>query len=61
MSILAHVDAATNLAKNNEVQLLIFKIDSAPTSAYYAINVFKTREVVEAKHHHLTLLPSVHP
>ncbi|MFA6144767.1 MAG: chemotaxis protein [Sulfurimonas sp.] len=61
MSILAHVDAATNLAKNNEVQLLIFKIDIAPTSAYYAINVFKTREVVEAKHHHLTLLPSVHP
>ncbi|MCX6074269.1 MAG: chemotaxis protein [Campylobacterales bacterium] len=61
MSILAHVDAATNLAKNNEVQLLIFKIDSAPTSPYYAINVFKTREVVEAKHHHLTLLPSVHP
>ena len=61
MSILEHVDAATNLAKNNEVQLLIFKIDAAQTSPYYAINVFKTREVVEAKHHHLTLLPSVHP
>ncbi len=61
MSLLEHVDASTNLAKNNEVQLLIFKIDEALTSPYYAINVFKTREVVEAKHHHLTLLPSVHP
>ncbi|MGZ8546875.1 MAG: chemotaxis protein CheW [Sulfuricurvum sp.] len=61
MSLLERVDASTNLAKNNEVQLLIFKIDEAQTSPYYAINVFKTREVVEAKHHHLTLLPSVHP
>jgi len=61
MSILEHVDGSTNLAKNNEVQLLIFKVDAAPTSAYYAINVFKTREVVEAKHHQLTLIPSAHP
>lgn len=61
MSILEHVDGATNLAKNNEVQLLIFKVDPAETSPYYAINVFKTREVVEAKHHFLTLIPSAHP
>jgi two-component system chemotaxis response regulator CheV len=61
MSILEHVDGSTNLAKNNEVQLLIFKVDAAPTSSYYAINVFKTREVVEAKHHQLTLIPSAHP
>ncbi|MDO9304652.1 MAG: chemotaxis protein [Sulfuricurvum sp.] len=61
MSLLEHVDGATNLAKNNEVQLLIFKVDAAETSAYYAINVFKTREVVEAKHHQLTLIPSSHP
>lgn len=61
MSLMEHVDGATNLAKNNEVQLLIFKIDSAPTSSYYAINVFKTREVIEAKHHPLTLIPSSHP
>ena len=60
MSLLEHVDASTNLAKNNEVQLLVFKIDSAQTSPYYAINVFKTREVVESKHHHLTLIPSSH-
>lgn len=61
MSLLEHVDSSTNLAKNNEVQLLIFKVDAAETSPYYAINVFKTREVVEAKHHQLTLIPSAHP
>jgi two-component system, chemotaxis family, chemotaxis protein CheV len=61
MSLLEHVDAATNLAKNNEVQLLVFKIDAAEESPYYAINVFKTREVVESKRHHLTQIPGVHP
>jgi two-component system, chemotaxis family, chemotaxis protein CheV len=61
MSLLEHVDAATNLAKNNEVQLLVFKIDAAPESPYYAINVFKTREVVESKRHHLTQIPGAHP
>lgn len=61
MSLLENVDAATNLAKNNEVQLLVFKIDAAEESPYYAINVFKTREVVEAKRHHLTLIPGTHP
>lgn len=61
MSLLENVDAATNLAKNNEVQLLVFKIDAAEGSPYYAINVFKTREVVEAKRHHLTIIPGTHP
>ncbi|MCK9373243.1 MAG: chemotaxis protein [Sulfuricurvum sp.] len=61
MSLLENVDAATNLAKNNEVQLLVFKIDASEGSPYYAINVFKTREVVEAKRHHLTLIPGTHP
>lgn len=61
MSLLEHVDAATNLAKNNEVQLLVFKIDAAESSPYYAINVFKTREVVEAKRHYLTQIPGAHP
>lgn len=61
MSLLEHVDAATSLAKNNEVQLLVFKIDSSESSPYYAINVFKTREVVESKRHHLTQIPGAHP
>ncbi|MEA1920276.1 MAG: chemotaxis protein [Campylobacterota bacterium] len=61
MSILDHVDAATNLAKNNELQLLVFKVSSDEGSPYYAINVFKTREVIEASRHHLTLLPATHP
>lgn len=61
MSILDNVDAATNLAKNNELQLLVFRVTENSTSAYYAINVFKTREVVESKNHYLTLIPSSHP
>ncbi len=61
MSLLDHVDAATRLAQNNEVQLLVFKVSHADDAPYYAINVFKTREVVESSRHHLTLLPSAHP
>ena len=58
MSVLDNVDASTNLAKNNELQLLVFRVSEGATSAYYAINVFKTREVVEAKNHFLTQIPS---
>ena len=61
MSVLDNVDAATNLAKNNELQLLVFRISDSQDSAYYAINVFKTREVVESKNHYLTQIPSSHP
>ena len=61
MSVLDNVDAATNLAKNNELQLLVFKVSQRDDSAYYAINVFKTREVVESRNHYLTQLPSAHP
>ncbi|MDF1874540.1 chemotaxis protein CheV [Sulfurimonas sp. SAG-AH-194-I05] len=60
MSVLDNVDAATNLAKNNELQLLVFRINEANASAFYAINVFKTREVVESKNHYLTQIPSAH-
>jgi two-component system chemotaxis response regulator CheV len=61
MSVLDNVDAATNLAKNNELQLLVFRVSRSEDSAYYAINVFKTREVVESKNHFLTQIPSSHP
>ncbi len=61
MAFLDKVDAATNLAKNNELQLLVFKVSEEEDSAYYAINVFKTREVVESKNHYLTQIPSAHP
>ncbi|WP_304546305.1 chemotaxis protein [Sulfurimonas microaerophilic] len=61
MAFLDKVDAATNLAKNNELQLLVFRISESDDSAYYAINVFKTREVVESKNHFLTQIPSSHP
>ncbi len=61
MSVLDNVDAATNLAKNNELQLLVFRVSDKKDSAYYAINVFKTREVVESKNHYITQIPSSHP
>ena len=61
MSILDNVDAATNLAKNNELQLLVFRVNDKKDSAFYAINVFKTREVVESRNHYLTQIPSSHP
>lgn len=61
MSVLDNVDAATNLAKNNELQLLVFRVSKDKNTSYYAINVFKTREVVNAKDHYLTQLPGVHP
>ncbi|MCX6051202.1 MAG: chemotaxis protein [Campylobacterales bacterium] len=60
MSVLDNVDASTNLAKNNELQLLVFRISNASESAFYAINVFKTREVVESRNHFLTQIPSSH-
>lgn len=60
MSLLDNVDAATNLAKNNELQLLVFRINNNNSSAYYAINVFKTREVVESRNHQITQVPSSH-
>ncbi len=60
MSILDNVDAATNLAKNNELQLLVFRVSDKTDSAFYAINVFKTREVVESKNHFITQIPSSH-
>jgi two-component system chemotaxis response regulator CheV len=61
MSVLDNVDAATNLAKNNELQLLVFRVSDKEDSAFYAINVFKTREVVESKNHYITQIPSSHP
>lgn len=61
MSVLDNVDAATNLAKNNELQLLVFRVSNAADSSYYAINVFKTKEVVESKNHYLTQIPAAHP
>lgn len=61
MSLMDHVDASTQLAKNNEVQLLVFKASTGQDTPFYAINVFKTREVVEAKNHFLTEIPSAHP
>ena len=61
MSLIEEIDATTQLAQNNEVQLLVFKVSEDESSSYYAINVFKTREVVNAKEHFLTQIPGSNP
>lgn len=61
MSLLDNVNAVTQLAENNEVQLMVFKTGVKEDSPYYAINVFKTREAIESKKHFLTQIPASHP
>ena len=34
MSVLDNVDAATNLAKNNELQLLVFRVNNKDFTAF---------------------------
>lgn len=45
MSNLSQVDQVTNLHKNNELQLLCFRLEKGRD--LYAVNVFKIREVVK--------------
>ncbi|WP_297812729.1 chemotaxis protein [uncultured Helicobacter sp.] len=45
MSNLSNVDQITNLHKNNELQLLCFRLEK--DKDLYAVNVFKIREVVK--------------
>lgn len=61
MSLLENVNSVTKLAENNEVQLMVFKTAFNEDAPFYAINVFKTREAIESKKHHLTEIPSAHP
>ena len=61
MSLLENVNAVTKLAENNEVQLMVFKTGANEDAPFYAINVFKTREAIEAKKHFMTQIPASHP
>lgn len=61
MSLLENVNAVTQLAENNEVQLMVFKTGILEDSPFYAINVFKTREAIESKKHFMTQIPASHP
>ena len=45
MSNLSSVDQTTNLHRNNELQLLCFRLEK--DKDLYAVNVFKIREVVK--------------
>ena len=61
MSLMENINSVTQLAENNEVQLMVFKTGNSEDAPYYAINVFKTREAIESKKHYLTKIPSSHP
>jgi two-component system chemotaxis response regulator CheV len=60
MSIMENVNSTTCLAQNNAVQLLTFKVSTDTFDPFYAINVFKTKEVVNFKDYHLTELIGCH-
>ena len=47
MASLSNVDQITNLHKNNELQLLCFRLEK--DKDLYGVNVFKIREVIKYK------------
>lgn len=53
----SEIDKKTNLAKNNQLELLCFRL--IPEGVIFAVNVFKVRETVRFAE--LTELPSVDP
>ncbi|MGF1873480.1 chemotaxis protein CheV [Photobacterium indicum] len=55
-NILDSVDQRTQLVGQNRLELLIFQLN---TSQFFAINVFKVKEVVKLPH--LNILPGSHP
>lgn len=57
VSVLDQVDARTNLAGRNRLELLLFRLE---TEQLYAINVFKVREVLSMDGVKLTHVPGKH-
>ena len=62
MSMLEQIDKTTKLAENNQLALMIFQVQTeqpaqVKRSAFYGVNVFKIREVLEAKSYTLSKLP----
>jgi two-component system chemotaxis response regulator CheV len=55
-NILDSVDQRTQLVGQNRLELLIFQLN---TSQFFAINVFKVKEVIKLPH--LNILPGSHP
>lgn len=63
-STLEQVEKTAQLSKNNQMSLMIFQVqfpkaDSQP--AYYGMNVFKVREVLEARAYEVSPMPDANP
>lgn len=62
---LEQVEKTAQLSKNNQMSLMIFQVqfprEGVPTPPYYGMNVFKVREVLEARVYELADMPDANP
>lgn len=62
---LEQVEKTAQLSKNNQMSLMIFQVQfprkGAPTPPFYGMNVFKVREVLEARVYELSDMPDSNP
>lgn len=58
-SVMSSVDARTNLAKQNELEIMYFTVGDSTT--FYGVNVFKIKEVVRFNDYKLTTVIGAHP
>lgn len=61
---LEQVEKTAHLSKNNQLSLMIFQVQFAKEGykpPYYGINVFKVREVLEARAYEISEMPDTNP
>jgi two-component system chemotaxis response regulator CheV len=62
---LAQIEKTANLSKNNQMSLMIFQVrfqhDNQKQPSYYGMNVFKVREVLEARAYPVSEMPDSNP
>ncbi|RUM91802.1 MAG: chemotaxis protein CheV [Thiomicrospira sp.] len=62
---LEQVEKTAQLSKNNQMSLMIFQVqfprEGASSPPYYGMNVFKVREVLEARVYELSDMPDANP
>ena len=61
---LEQVEKTANLSKNNQMSLMIFQVQHTVDGnevPYYGMNVFKVREVLEARAYEISAMPDTNP
>lgn len=61
---LEQVEKTAQLSKNNQMSLMIFQVQfprEGSTPPYYGMNVFKVREVLEARAYEISEMPDANP